>query len=86
MRHKLWVLTLAVVALVLALPAAVATASPGATTRAATNVTATTATLNGTVDPNKQDTTYHFEYGKTTAYGTSTPAQGPVNGNSGKSV
>src|SRR5205814_915731 len=73
-------------ALVLALPAAVAAASPGATTRAATGVTATTATLNGTVDPNKQETTYHFDYGKTTAYGSSTTAQGPVKGNSGKSV
>src|SRR5438876_433524 len=69
MRVKLCLPTLVVVALLLALPPAVAAASPGATTRAATGVTATTATLNGTVDPNKQDTTYHFDYGKTTAYG-----------------
>src|SRR4051812_3790541 len=85
-RNRSYLLAVAVVALVLALPAAVAAASPGATTRAASGVTATTATLNGTVDPNKQDTTYHFDYGKTTAYGSSTPAQGPVKGNSGKSV
>jgi hypothetical protein len=87
MRHKQsYLFALAVVAFVLALPTAVAAASPGATTRAATAVTSTTATLNGTVDPNKKDTAYHFEYGKTTAYGSSTPAQGPVTGNSGKSV
>jgi hypothetical protein len=86
MKHKQRYLTaIATIALVLALPA-VAAASPGATTSPATQVTATTATLNGTVDPNKEDTTYHFEYGKTTAYGNSTPPQGPVKGNSGKSV
>lgn len=30
------------------------------------------ATLSGTVDPNGQSTTYYFEYGTTTAYGTQT--------------
>jgi hypothetical protein len=85
-RRQLSLSTVTAMVLVLALPAGVAAASPGATTSPATQVTATTATVNGTVDPNKQDTTYHFEYGKTAAYGSSTPAQGPVKGNSGKSV
>jgi DNA-binding beta-propeller fold protein YncE len=34
----------------------------------------TTATLDATVNPNNQATTYHFEYGKSTAYGTTLPA------------
>ena len=44
-------------------------APPAATTGAASGVTRTTATLNGTVDPNGTATSYHFEYGTTTAYG-----------------
>lgn len=45
---------------------------PGAVTEAATSLTATTATLNGTVDPNGEPTTYSFQYGRTTSYGSST--------------
>src|SRR4051812_27278925 len=81
-------LTSAALALV-ALPAtalAAPPAAPGATTGPASNVTPTSATVSGTVNPNKQNTTYHFEYGTTTAYGTSTPDQGPVGGNGGKSA
>jgi hypothetical protein len=59
---------------------------PGATTGAATAVTDTTATLEGTVFPNREETTYYFEYGTTTAYGARTPDQGPTGGNAGKSV
>ncbi len=59
---------------------------PTATTGGAGDVTASTATLNGTVDPNKEDTTYWFEYGKTTAYGRQTAHSGPVHGNAPKSV
>ena len=50
--------------------AAGAVAAP--TTGAATNVSATGATLNGTVDGPAQDV--HFEYGTTTAYGVATTA------------
>ena len=57
---------------VLALPAvALAAGPPTATTGAASAVTRSTATLNGTVDPNGASTGYHFEYGTTTAYGLS---------------
>lgn len=45
---------------------------PGATTGAATAVGTTSATLNGTVDPNSRDTTFYFEYGTSTSYGTKT--------------
>ena len=71
---------------VLALGAGVAVAqAPVATTEPATKVTSTTATLNGTVVPNQSGTTYYFQYGPTTAYGTQTPTQ-PVNGMGAKSV
>jgi|GEM_PF-5220903 len=40
----------------------------------ATDVTAVSATLNGTVDPQGGSSSYHFEYGTDTSYGTSTPA------------
>jgi hypothetical protein len=46
---------------------------PAVVTGAASSVTATGATLNGTVNPNSLATTYHFEYGTTTSYGTSIP-------------
>jgi hypothetical protein len=46
---------------------------PAAKTTAATNITRTSATLNGTVNPNGRPTTYRFEYGRTSAYGSSTP-------------
>jgi len=43
--------------------------APSAVTSAATAVGETTATLNGTVNPNGQSTEYVFEWGTTTAYG-----------------
>ncbi len=48
--------------------------SPIATTGSATLVTANSATLNGTVNPNngKVEAAYYFEYGLTTGYGSST--------------
>lgn len=57
-------------------------AAPAALTAAATNLTATSAALNGTVNPNGQPTTYAFEYGKTTTYGTKTPATSAGSGTS----
>jgi hypothetical protein len=61
-------------------------APPGATTNAATDVTATTATLNGTVVTDGA-TTYHFEWGPTTAYGSSSPETSVTGGGpNGKSV
>jgi subtilisin family serine protease/sugar lactone lactonase YvrE len=45
---------------------------PKATTEAATEVKETAAKLNGTVNPEGTSTTYYFEYGTTTAYGTKT--------------
>jgi len=41
---------------------------PDAITGAATSISSTGATLNGTVNPNGSATTYYFDYGTTTAY------------------
>jgi hypothetical protein len=63
------------VALALTVPAsALAAGRPGATTRAATDVSPTAATLQGSVNPNGLVTTWYFQYGKTTRYGTRTQA------------
>jgi hypothetical protein len=48
--------------------------APVVTTAAATGISPSGATLNGTVNPEGQSTTYQFEYGSTTAYGTVIPA------------
>ena len=45
---------------------------PAATTGAAQSLTTTGATVTGSVNPNGQATTYHFDYGTSTAYGSST--------------
>jgi hypothetical protein len=58
-------------------------ATPIVTTTAATSVIGTTATLNGSVNPSGFSTDYHFEWGTTTSYGTSTAT---VNAGSGTSA
>jgi hypothetical protein len=47
----------------------------------ASDVTATSATLNATIDPNSAETTYRFEYGMTDSYGSSTPDMSAGSGN-----
>lgn len=78
MRYRL--IFLLVVAFACLVPVAVA-AAPNATTGAATFVSNTGAVLNGTVDPNGVATTYYFEYGKTTSYGTKTTERSAGNNN-----
>jgi hypothetical protein len=57
------------------------------TTLDAASITTTTATLNGLVNPNYLSTTVTFEYGATTAYGTSVnAAQSPVTGSTSTNV
>ncbi len=46
---------------------------PTVTTSAASGIQEEEATLNGKVNGNGLNTTYHFEYGETTSYGSSTP-------------
>ena len=64
---------------------ALAASAPTATTAPATNITSTTVTLNGIVVPNKTPTTYNFQYGTTTGYGSTTPSA-TANGNASKTV
>jgi hypothetical protein len=49
--------------------------SPTATTAAATQITGSAATLGGTVTPSGRDTSYHFDFGPTDAYGGSSATQ-----------
>jgi hypothetical protein len=51
------------------------TGPPVATTNPATNVTSSSATLNGSLDPHGLPTTVHFQYGTTTSYGFATVTQ-----------
>jgi streptogramin lyase len=48
------------------------TVAPAVTSATVTSLTEQGATLNAEVTPNSQATTYHFEYGPTTAYGSQT--------------
>ena len=61
-------------------------APPTATTGSATSVAYTSATLDGTVNPNTESTTYYFEYGKTTDYGSTTTSQNAGSGTDDVSV
>jgi hypothetical protein len=49
---------------------ALAATSPSVKTGAATSVKQTSAVLNGTINPNGSATTYYFQWGLTTAYGS----------------
>ena len=57
--------------------------NPAIITTAATGVTATAATLNGTINPNGLTATYHFEWGTSVSYGNSTT---PASAGSGSSA
>jgi len=52
-----------------------ATGAPVVTTNSATNVTSSSATLNGSLDPHGLTTTVQFQWGTTTSYGHTTPIQ-----------
>jgi len=54
---------------------------PAATTEAAAAVTSQSAMVSGSVNPKGAPTTFHFEYGTTTAYGRSTPVTEAGSGN-----
>jgi hypothetical protein len=54
--------------------------APAVVTGAASSIGPNTATLDGTVNPRGQVTVYSFQYGTTTAYGSSTPSFGAGSG------
>jgi len=60
---------------------------PTAVTQAASNIDTSSATLNGTVNPNNNQTTVTFEFGSTTSYTrTYTADQSPITGTSDTAV
>jgi hypothetical protein len=54
---------------------------PTVATGSASNVTATSATISGTVNPNGQQTSYYFQYGMSAAYGRATASTSAGAGN-----
>jgi phosphodiesterase/alkaline phosphatase D-like protein len=63
-----------------------ATSPPTVSTGGASNITTTGAQLGGSVNPNGISTTYHFEYGLTATYGSSTQSAGAGSGTGTVSV
>jgi hypothetical protein len=61
-------------------------AAPGVTTKSASSIRDTTATLNGSVNPLGQSTTASFEYGTTTSYGTTSSVKNVGSGNNSTNV
>lgn len=60
--------------------------APATRTLAATNVSRATANLNGSVDPNRAETTYWFEYGESADLGSTTSFQSAGNGDTAQNV
>jgi len=60
--------------------------TPSAITLPASSVTATSAVLNGTVNPNSLATTYHFDWGTTISYGNTTTTTSAGSGSATLSV
>jgi len=73
-------------ALMLALPSTAHAASPTVATRPAASITTSAATLQADVNPHGKATTYAFQYGTTTGYGSQTPARSAGSGTAVKRV
>ena len=74
-------LLLSLTTLLIAVPAASALAAPNASTGGVSDVTTTTATLKGAVNPRGDATNGYFQYGTTTTYDSRTPGQSLGNSN-----
>src|SRR2546423_2453085 len=61
-------------------------AAPSVTTGSASSVSATTVNLNGSVVPNGQETSWHFEFGTSTSYGIATATKSAGSGTSSTNV
>jgi len=72
---------LAATALACIAPAAALAAPPAVTTGAASELTPDGATVRGSLNPRGLVTTWYFQYGRTTSYGTRTTAQDAGSGN-----
>jgi hypothetical protein len=78
--------TLAALAALLVWAAPASAAAPGASTGAPKDITDTAATLTGTVNPKGQPTSYFFEYGTSTSYGSRTANTSAGNANKAAQV
>lgn len=74
---------IAAAGLCLIAPAAASAAAPLVTTGGAAQVTISSATLTGTVNPRGLSTSYYFQYGTTTAYGSRTASTAAGKGGAG---
>jgi phosphodiesterase/alkaline phosphatase D-like protein len=85
--HKL-ALMISAVAILVVLPVGLAQAVSAPTTHTASvaDLTGTSATLRGSVNPNGQATNYNFDWGTTTDYGHQTTVTSAGAGTGGKSV
>ena len=72
LRPLLLVAVLAVGSIPVALALGASPTPPLVTTQAATNISATGAVLNGTINPEGQQTDYAFQWGPTNRYGHET--------------
>ena len=60
--------------------------APSVSTSSASSISTTSATLNGSVNPNGLSTSCYFEYGTSTSYGSTTSSQSLGSGSSSQSV
>jgi hypothetical protein len=60
--------------------------APTVTTGATTDITTSAATTAGTVNPNGKPTTYYFQYGTSTSYGSTSPSASAGSGSSDVNV
>jgi hypothetical protein len=74
------------VVVMLATSAVATAAAPNATTGPAASLTSSSANVTGTVNPNGESTTYTFQFGTTTAYGSQTNPQSAGAGTQGQVV
>jgi hypothetical protein len=79
-------LLLAVLLALVAPATAQAASKPGVRTGGVADVTPSSATLKGRVDPNDAETTYFFQYGTTSLFGTNTAVTAAGSGANGRAV
>src|SRR5580698_7421805 len=85
-RNTLGVAGAVIAACAACLASSAATSAPSAITGTVSTVTPSEATLNGTVNPNGLATSWSFEYGTTTSYGSQTGSQSLAAGTTDSAV
>lgn len=78
--------SLVLTAVAVAVPASAAAAAPSVSGTTAANVSSSGATLKASVNARGNPTSYYFQYGKTTSYGTRTPTGDAGSGTSSTPV